>query len=1131
MSDSALWQAPPSDHENDESRIYFGPFKSPEKKYIGAGLAVPQAITPSPLRRSPRLSSPIPHPPPGPMDEGEGGAPFEDEDDELSRSRSGTPDNDRWQQDEPSSMLASRITRAHDNPSPPPSPPVQDFDSAPPTPDRYPTHPIFIIPGSPSPPSRGGSPFSPRPPPSPQNTTQPDLISFDSFSTSAHLPPAHPIASTSFIPLDTHAPSVDELLSSWSPSAQSPSALDIPSASVSPPPSEIEGGNSKGKSRVSGDWTPEAAEEQAVVDALIVPDTQDSASSVQSPPGVTISADAQASNDDAPRTPLRRSTRPRRSGTPHAHLVPLPSSDDEESPIRALTPSSALTKKKPRKGKEREMLVATDSQSGEAESSGNATNGIFPSEQDREMKRRKERGERKQAMPNGTPQALLQRQLGSLSPGSANVLTQLLTPSRPSPVREQEEPQQPPFSFSVFPVANPVHTTPARMTSPIRASPVRHAKPRSPSRIQFQAPSVNDPNRTPARRIPVEQAVARGQISPQKGVQLLANNLDAGPLSRTPVFHIPSQDSPARRVNVAPPSDSQGKFQGMRFGSPTRGRSRERSGSVEPRPPWNGIAAAGPSDLGAFASKSRSSPSRSMSAPIKKGKLPFPLTPSGPDRPAPIPEEKVLSPNADALENPTPPPPVLGVIKVPRSVLKQPTSRIPRIGSKPYARPAAAPSSDKSKAPAAAPRKPVEKARVPSARTIKVARTVSSDDMKMAEAGPSSLKRKRVPSPLNKPRPVVLLRQVAHTTYMPKQPAPMQAAPSPVKKPPMAKFRMVDLHTRPNGAVDAADSILPDPEVPAEPARDELDTLRSPTFSSPIITPLELSSDPQPPSSPPPELGSVRRTTRLRKSVFPASAGPPQPQPLPTRRKVSRQEPPSSGAFAGMTAVALKALTSSNTTKNQKYLAAKLETEVVRKEGARPESPAVKIRTIAQREQEEKSTSRKARAARRARRSDDGFSETDDAGDSSMLDIYSDDMGSSPVRRHTRGPGDEEDYESPGRPVKRARSGSVSDDERQAEKKRVKWHRGLSTVVFLDEVEPGTKARPKENLFKKGCLAPTAKALRLDPLGNHPNAESPLKDLVEENIVVKKFVYDNDDEPVLPVIVVKNTRSKAKKKS
>ncbi|KAJ7774805.1 hypothetical protein B0H16DRAFT_1303594 [Mycena metata] len=289
-------------------------------------------------------------------------------------------------------------------------------------------------------------------------------------------------------------------------------------------------------------------------------------------------------------------------------------------------------------------------------------------------------------------------------------------------------------------------------------------------------------------------------------------------------------------------------------------------------------------------------------------------------------------------------------------------------------------------------------------------------------------------------------------------------------------------------------------------------------------------SDPapiQPPSSPPPEAsesGSVRRTTRLRKPVFPASAGLAQPQP--TRRKVSAQRQPApsgTGAFAGMTAVALKALTLSNTTKNQNYLAAKLETEVVRKEGARPESPAVKIKTIAQREQDEKGTQRKVRAARRARRSDDGFSDNEGTSEGDV------DMDSSPLR-HRRGPGDEEDYETPKvNGAKRVRAGSMSDDE-GGNKKRVKWDRGLSTTVFLDEVEPRTKARPKENMLMKGCLAPTAKALRLDPLGNHPNAESPLKDLVEENIVVKKFVYDND-EPVLPVIVVKNTRSKAKKKS
>ncbi|KAJ6496658.1 hypothetical protein C8R47DRAFT_973231 [Mycena vitilis] len=305
--------------------------------------------------------------------------------------------------------------------------------------------------------------------------------------------------------------------------------------------------------------------------------------------------------------------------------------------------------------------------------------------------------------------------------------------------------------------------------------------------------------------------------------------------------------------------------------------------------------------------------------------------------------------------------------------------------------------------------------------------------------------------------------------------------------------------------------------------------MSSPIASSPVPPPAEeLPSDPPPLDVSEP----VRRTTRLRKSVFPTSVGP--PQPLPTRRKVSQQPPSGSGAFAGMNATALRALTSSNTTKNQKYLAAKLETEVVRKEGARPESPAVKIRTIAQREQEEKTIQRKARAARRAQRNEDGFSE----GDESTADTFSD-MDSSPLRRHRRGPGDEEDYETPiVHRAKRARAGSVSAEGEYTEKKRVKWHRGLSTAVYLDEVEPRTKARPKENLVTKGCLASTAKAIRLDPLGNHPNAELPLQDLIEENIVVKKFVYDNDEpvtalneEPITPVIVVKNTRSKAKKKT
>jgi hypothetical protein len=56
-----------------------------------------------------------------------------------------------------------------------------------------------------------------------------------------------------------------------------------------------------------------------------------------------------------------------------------------------------------------------------------------------------------------------------------------------------------------------------------------------------------------------------------------------------------------------------------------------------------------------------------------------------------------------------------------------------------------------------------------------------------------------------------------------------------------------------------------------------------------------------------------------------------------------------------------------------------------------------------------------------------------------------------------------------------------------------------------------------------------SKAVPLDTLGNLPNADAPLTELVEESIVVKKFIYDNDVEPVQEVIVMKNTRLRSKK--
>lgn len=57
-------------------------------------------------------------------------------------------------------------------------------------------------------------------------------------------------------------------------------------------------------------------------------------------------------------------------------------------------------------------------------------------------------------------------------------------------------------------------------------------------------------------------------------------------------------------------------------------------------------------------------------------------------------------------------------------------------------------------------------------------------------------------------------------------------------------------------------------------------------------------------------------------------------------------------------------------------------------------------------------------------------------------------------------------------------------------------------------------------------------AIRLDTLGNHPHAESPLGDIVQENITVKKIVYDSDVAAAVAEVAaaVRSTRSKSKKK-
>jgi hypothetical protein len=202
----------------------------------------------------------------------------------------------------------------------------------------------------------------------------------------------------------------------------------------------------------------------------------------------------------------------------------------------------------------------------------------------------------------------------------------------------------------------------------------------------------------------------------------------------------------------------------------------------------------------------------------------------------------------------------------------------------------------------------------------------------------------------------------------------------------------------------------------------------------------------------------VRRSTRNQRSSQPpetdvfGAVTSVAPDGGSTRRRAGTgrsKSNPIHGTFYPPEGIALKTLTNSNTNKNQRYYAT-LETNIVRKAGNRPESPSMKLRTILEKQKEEQGRLRAARAKRRRADSSDSEGE---AGDSCMS------IDGAPYG-HLRGPGDEEDYETPTRIA-------------NATGKRVKWDRGLGTSVFLDEIVPQGALRYREGIKtvpEKGCL-------------------------------------------------------------
>ncbi|KAJ3802889.1 hypothetical protein GGU11DRAFT_763851 [Lentinula aff. detonsa] len=1078
----------------------------------------------SPLRRSPRLSKAAEVSLAADDTESSRGEAAGIEDEEiLGPSRPLTPETEGLIQDEPTSVLASRIMRAHDNPSPPPQSPE-----------------ILNLPTL-------SLPF----PLTPSNESS-NITNTHSISTpiSKLLEDVYQSSISSSFPLNNlETPTKSRPLNNISD--VSVEALVISSSTkLQPNVSSI----------VTTDSVPaDTLDEQAVADALVL--SADEAETVNSKSAYTIpSLDTQA--DESSHQPLRRSTRPRRSTA--RYLSPMRTEDLEFDPSE--TDESSLSN-------ETKNDVETKITSPRRRTITLAANNA----QTFEPSLFNDQPRSRSPIRNLTSKT--RRELGSLSPGSSTILKSLLPAA--SPLREELETEPASTQPSSEALSTPVRPTPpVRFTSPTRKT--------SPIKLQFQTTDLHNLNGTPARRIPIQAAVASGQMSAQRAARLLFNSSAAASSSR-PVFNIPSTDSPMRRILLHDDNLN---------GSPTKKLpgSPVRSLSVEPKPVEPVRLKKRSESVEPISFKTQGKILRKAS-PFSRSveSVPLPSNSNLSLQPT-IPEE---GPNTGG-ENLQRPAARAGQASAEKSHFKQTTSRIPRIGLKPYARPPVSSALkrqektvnmrmvDSSKPHSSSVIKPQTFNPLPSSRSRIPSNIPVSSPVKRAPipSTPTSLKRKRSPlesiSP-TKSTPVVLLSR--------RLPGPSS---SPAKKPPATQLRVVSesdniLPSRSSAGysglpgteglktaiepssseadtttahplatlrmVSKSDGILPDrstvistsprvaviveqtssvPSLPSLPTPSQLAVVSSsaaPVAADPspdTVPDSFTSAEPQIPSSADTADLTFRRTTRSNSNGTVPTKPINSSRPPPARRKNIPMFI-DTGPFSGMTALALRTLTESNTTKNKEYATVLLQTEVIRREGARPESPGMNVKSISQKEKEAKTRERSDRAERRAKH-ENSESKEDEHGISEDEDRENA-WGGLIKSKHAWGSGDEEEYGTPVQHMKRLQPNEEVLEEEEYDKKRVKWDRGLYKEIYLDEIQPRTShARIPQESVRKGCLAHTGKARPLDNLGNLPNAESPLKDIQPENIIVKKFVYDNDVvEPVAPAPAPVKTRSKSKK--
>ena len=398
--------------------------------------------------------------------------------------------------------------------------------------------------------------------------------------------------------------------------------------------------------------------------------------------------------DPALQTPLRRSTRPRRSVSPYFLPLTSPSKlpdSTQPSPSQPKVEVGPARRRKP-KAKEQDNekvdlieilhepadkdlgdIILEDVELPPPTSTPPPTDG---------------KGKGKE------PEA--QQRLGSLSPASTNLLMQLLPTS---PAKES--------AAGVASVTQSIDKQPEieqRPTTPVNAPPatvVTPVHPSTPTRSNAFSQQTRDVVRTPARRVPIAQAIGQGIVSPVKpsamqgGQASNASGFQAGFLG-APVFRPRAPEdslrSPAKRVPIAQVMSSlqSPAKPSSRPASPAKS-THTRSLSEDPIQPavpkvQRSMSAdtARPGQFGLKGSDIFKKPPSTQHIPVRSSQasnepssstLPFNIPPS---------IQEMDEPQPQVLAQPSKP--ATG-IRAPSGKIE---SKIPRPGSKPYVRPAAA---------------------------------------------------------------------------------------------------------------------------------------------------------------------------------------------------------------------------------------------------------------------------------------------------------------------------------------------------------------------------------------------------------------------------------------------------------